>query len=321
MLHRDGRVFLIDFGIARVVQEASQTKKTAIGTQGYAPPEQIRGQVEPRSDIYALGATMHHLLTGIEPVGPMMFESLKRIVPSISTTVDNVVTKALEIKVENRYTDAKEMLSALASAPSVVSQPQVMSSLQFKQQQIVDQKKQEERVFIVKDNNINTETPKIPELSKKKVVFHEDDKIKITSSEIAIKNFSSSYDNKTYKLTDITHINNKTDRSGTSYSCLVFFIPFLIFPLYLLFLSQSGESFNGICCFLGMISAPLLGVLLAFQTEKAVKPFILILKTNSGELIELRDGNKLYIRDIVKELKNANKYSNANIIIHYSFFA
>jgi serine/threonine-protein kinase len=80
MIHKDGRAMLIDFGIARFVQESSKTKKTAIGTPGYSPVEQCRGQVEPRSDLYALGATMHHLLTGIEPL-PFKFVPLSNIVP------------------------------------------------------------------------------------------------------------------------------------------------------------------------------------------------------------------------------------------------
>ena len=60
---RSSRVMLVDFGIARFVAP-SQKGVTAIGTMGYAPPELFAGNVEPRSDIYSLGATMFHLLTG-----------------------------------------------------------------------------------------------------------------------------------------------------------------------------------------------------------------------------------------------------------------
>src|SRR5499427_2636278 len=60
------RIMLIDFGIARWV--AKQEKGvTAVGTMGYAPPELFSGRVEPRSDVYSLGATMFHLLTGADP--------------------------------------------------------------------------------------------------------------------------------------------------------------------------------------------------------------------------------------------------------------
>lgn len=60
-----GLVKLIDFGIARYFQPLKTA--TAIGTQGYAAPEQYKGKAEVRSDIYALAATMHHLLTGRDP--------------------------------------------------------------------------------------------------------------------------------------------------------------------------------------------------------------------------------------------------------------
>ncbi len=61
----EGKLTLIDFGIAKVFQ--SDKRGTMIGTEGYAPPEQYRGLAEPRGDIYALGATMHHLLTNSDP--------------------------------------------------------------------------------------------------------------------------------------------------------------------------------------------------------------------------------------------------------------
>src|ERR1019366_7830720 len=65
MLTPSGQAKLIDFGIARLFQPLSNA--TMIGTQGYAPPEQYRGKVEFRSDLYALGATMHHALSGPRP--------------------------------------------------------------------------------------------------------------------------------------------------------------------------------------------------------------------------------------------------------------
>jgi len=121
MIHKDGRAMLIDFGIARTVQEASQTKKTAVGTEGYAPPEQCRGQVEPRSDICALGATMHQLLTGIQPI-PFMFEPVGKNV-KVSPEVETIVMKALSLKVEDRFKTAGEMRSSFSKKQggSVVS--------------------------------------------------------------------------------------------------------------------------------------------------------------------------------------------------------
>ena len=62
--HSDGRILLIDFGIARVT---NPMPGYWIGTTGYAPPEQQAGRHEPRSDLYALGACIHELITGIKP--------------------------------------------------------------------------------------------------------------------------------------------------------------------------------------------------------------------------------------------------------------
>ena len=113
MIHRDGRAILIDFGIANVFYKDSEYKKTAVGTDGYAPAEQCRGRAEPRSDIYALGATMHHLLTGIEPL-PFRFKNLRKINSQISEDLEDVVMKALEDDVKDRFSGAEEMLHSLA---------------------------------------------------------------------------------------------------------------------------------------------------------------------------------------------------------------
>src|SRR5512145_261572 len=66
MLTPEERVVLIDFGIARNLARGDR-KGTMIGTEGYSPPEQYRGLAAPQGDLYALGATMHHLLTASDP--------------------------------------------------------------------------------------------------------------------------------------------------------------------------------------------------------------------------------------------------------------
>lgn len=108
----DNKIILVDFGIARAVNPDSQTKKTAIGTSGYTPAEQYRGKAEPRSDLYALGATMHHLLSGIEPL-PFRFEPLKKVNPKISDGMEKIVMKALKDNLEERFPSAKEMKEAI----------------------------------------------------------------------------------------------------------------------------------------------------------------------------------------------------------------
>ncbi|MGZ6243047.1 MAG: serine/threonine protein kinase, partial [Candidatus Binataceae bacterium] len=79
MMMANGQAKLIDFGIARHFQP--QQNATMIGTQGYAPPEQYRGRAEVRSDLYALGATMHHALSGRDPAlePPFSFPKLRTL--------------------------------------------------------------------------------------------------------------------------------------------------------------------------------------------------------------------------------------------------
>ena len=72
MLKPDGNLVLIDFGIAREYKEQNLADTTCLGTIGYAAPEQFggRGQTDARTDIYCLGATLHHLITGQDPCKP-----------------------------------------------------------------------------------------------------------------------------------------------------------------------------------------------------------------------------------------------------------
>jgi serine/threonine protein kinase len=106
MLNKEGRIILIDFGIARVLNNI-QTQ-TVIGTEGYAPPEQFRGRAEVRSDLYSLGATIHHLLSGIEPV-PFKFEKISFISPELN----RIILKSLNDNQEERFPSAKRMLKEL----------------------------------------------------------------------------------------------------------------------------------------------------------------------------------------------------------------
>jgi len=115
-----GRVMLIDFGIARWV---SQQEKgvTAVGTMGYAPPELFSGRVQPASDVYSLGATMFHLLTGADPQdNPLLiFDFTKnprprQITPSISSEMEQILMRTVEYKPEDRYRTAGELRNELA---------------------------------------------------------------------------------------------------------------------------------------------------------------------------------------------------------------
>jgi serine/threonine protein kinase len=113
MLTPGGLAKLIDFGIARLFQPASNA--TMIGTQGYAPPEQYRGKVEFRSDLYALGATMHHTLSGRDPAlePPFSFPPLASIRPGTTTALAELIDHALKYDVEMRVADTTEFKDRL----------------------------------------------------------------------------------------------------------------------------------------------------------------------------------------------------------------
>jgi serine/threonine-protein kinase len=111
--HHDGKVLLVDFGIARTMASETDASHTVIGTQGYAPPEQYKGQIEPASDIYALGATLHHLSTGMPPLVPFAFEPVRNFSPDLSRNFETVIMKALSLDVKDRFSCAEEMKLAL----------------------------------------------------------------------------------------------------------------------------------------------------------------------------------------------------------------
>jgi hypothetical protein len=116
-----GRVMLIDFGIARWVKQ-EEKGVTAVGTMGYAPPELFGGRVEPRSDVYSLGSTLFHLLTGSDPQdNPLLIFDFQKnprprqITPSISTEMEQILMRSVEYKPEDRFPSAGAMRDALAS--------------------------------------------------------------------------------------------------------------------------------------------------------------------------------------------------------------
>ncbi len=121
MLGRNGQVKLIDFGIARFF--LPQSNATMIGTQGYAPPEQYRGRAESRSDLYALGATMHHALSGRDPAAepPFSFPKLRTLCPDLDPALTELVDQALEYDVVHRMADAGEFKERLLAIKAGVA--------------------------------------------------------------------------------------------------------------------------------------------------------------------------------------------------------
>jgi outer membrane protein assembly factor BamB/tRNA A-37 threonylcarbamoyl transferase component Bud32 len=118
MLDDRDRIRLIDFGIAKVFQTGQ--KGTMIGTEGYSPPEQYRGSAEPRGDVYALGATLHHLLTRQDPRLEPPFSFQERPItatnPKVNPQLEAVIMKALEYDIDKRYSSVEEFKKALMAA-------------------------------------------------------------------------------------------------------------------------------------------------------------------------------------------------------------
>lgn len=119
MLTPNRGLMLIDFGIARLFNPAQKSGVSLVGTPGYAAPEQYRGVAEPRSDLYALGATLHHLLTGADPADTSQhlfnFAPLRQHRPELSPELERVIERALAMKAEDRFDSAAEMGGALRS--------------------------------------------------------------------------------------------------------------------------------------------------------------------------------------------------------------
>ena len=118
MLRPDGKITLIDFGTARKYNYDSVSDTTCLGTIGYAAPEQFAGetlrQTDARTDIYNLGATMYHLLTGVNPSEPPYeLYPIRRWDESLSNGLEKIILRATRKDPDKRFNDCKEMSYAL----------------------------------------------------------------------------------------------------------------------------------------------------------------------------------------------------------------
>jgi eukaryotic-like serine/threonine-protein kinase len=118
MVNPADHIVLVDFGIAKPFQVGQ--KGTMIGTEGYSPPEQYRGEAGPLADIYALGATIHHALSRRDPrlEPPFSFgeRPLRKINPAVSAELEAVINSALQYNPEDRFHNAESMKEALVAA-------------------------------------------------------------------------------------------------------------------------------------------------------------------------------------------------------------
>ncbi len=136
-----GNVKVVDFGIAKLFQP--NERGTLIGTPGYSPPEQYQGQATPQSDVFALGATLHHLLTGRDPRDepPFSFPPVRQLVPSVSAQTERAIMRALEMELAKRWPSAAAFRAALptelakrpgrkpaSTQPTITLDPAVMAA-------------------------------------------------------------------------------------------------------------------------------------------------------------------------------------------------
>jgi hypothetical protein len=153
VLHRDvkpgnikitpeGRAVLVDFGLAKVVEEDSATTTGAKAmTPGFSPPEQYgSGRTDPRTDIYSLGATLYAALTATIPedsleraMGRAQLTPVRKRNANVSAGLARVVEKALAVKPEDRYQSMPELAAALAASPTG-SQPTIVRSYPYLEQ-------------------------------------------------------------------------------------------------------------------------------------------------------------------------------------------
>lgn len=110
MLKPEGNIKIIDFGIAREYKEQSLADTTVLGTKGYAPPEQYSGQTDARSDIYALGMTMHHLLTGVDPRKGEAYAPVRMWNPEVSEGLEMIIDRCVQPAPEHRYQNCQDLL-------------------------------------------------------------------------------------------------------------------------------------------------------------------------------------------------------------------
>ncbi len=121
MLKPDGQVKLIDFGTAKEYVVENNADTTALGTRGYAAPEQFgdskgRGiyNTDARTDIYNLGATLYHLVTGKNPCEPPYeIKPIRQWNPMLSSGLEQIILKCCQPNPEDRYQSCSELLYAL----------------------------------------------------------------------------------------------------------------------------------------------------------------------------------------------------------------
>ncbi|MCS6841437.1 MAG: serine/threonine protein kinase [Roseiflexus sp.] len=124
MLTPEGRIKLVDFGIARIFKPGKERDTQAFGTLGYSAPEQYgRSQTDPRADIYSLGVLLHQLLTGYDPTStPFRLPSANQINPAIPQHVSDAIARAVDPDPNRRFPNVRAFYQALTGQQQIMLQ-------------------------------------------------------------------------------------------------------------------------------------------------------------------------------------------------------
>jgi len=131
MIDDSGHIYLIDFGIARIFKPGKQHDTVALGSPGYAAPEQYgKAQSTPRSDIYSLGALLHCLLTGSDPSEqPFFFRPASQLNPAVSPSLEFLLKQMLEMDSERRPASAQAVWQSLEQVAAGKMTPTTLSPM------------------------------------------------------------------------------------------------------------------------------------------------------------------------------------------------
>jgi serine/threonine protein kinase len=127
MVTEERQIKLIDFGIARIFKVQADTDTHMLGSRSYAAPEQYgSGQSDARTDIYALGATLYKLLTGVTPLevplrqaNAALFRTPHELNPSLSIVTEQIILTAMNLQPRDRFQSAIDMFYAIGSSGAV----------------------------------------------------------------------------------------------------------------------------------------------------------------------------------------------------------
>jgi hypothetical protein len=127
MITEERQTKLIDFGIARIFKVQADTDTHMLGSRSYAAPEQYgSGQSDARTDIYALGATLYKLLTGVTPLevplrqaNAALFRTPHELNPSLSIVTEQIILTAMNLQPKDRFQSAIDMFYAIGSSGAV----------------------------------------------------------------------------------------------------------------------------------------------------------------------------------------------------------